>query len=201
MHLTDSPVDWYAVRAAGIVAYLLLTAVVVVGLALSGRTLGPRWPRFAVEEVHRFGGILVGVFVWLHVLTTAIDAYLPFGVTDLVVPFTSGYRPLWTGLGIVAAELLLALAITNRYRDRIPHRVWRRAHMLNVPVWGLATLHTLYGGSDRDQAWLVVLTIACILAVSAAGAVRLRATPSRPGDGDRGDRRDSQAGPALRTRS
>lgn len=174
MHLTDSPVDWYAVRAAGVVAYLLLTVVVVVGLALAGRTLGPRWPRFAVEEVHRFGGILIGVFVWLHVLTTAIDAYLPFGVSDLVVPFASSYRPLWTGLGIVAAELVLALAITNRYRTRIPHRLWRKAHLLNFAVWGMATLHTLYGGADRDQAWLVLLVVASILAVVVAGVVRLR---------------------------
>ena len=37
MHLTSSPVDWYAARAAGIVAYLLLSAVVVLGLTLSGR--------------------------------------------------------------------------------------------------------------------------------------------------------------------
>lgn len=175
MPLTDHPVDWYAVRAAGIVAYVMLTVVVVVGLALAGRVHGSRWPRFAVEEIHRFGGILVGAFVWLHVLTTAIDAYTPFSVVDLVVPFASSYRPLWTGLGIVAAELLLALAITNRLRHRLPHRLWRRLHAVSFAVWGLATLHTAFGGTDRDQPWLVLLVIGSVLAVAVAGAVRVRA--------------------------
>src|SRR5256714_13721435 len=71
VHLTSSPVDWYAARAAGIVAYLLLSAVVVLGLTLSGRRRLPRWPRFALEDVHRFAGILTGTFVAIHVPTIA----------------------------------------------------------------------------------------------------------------------------------
>ena len=31
MHLTTSSVDWYAARAAGVVAYVVLTLVVVLG--------------------------------------------------------------------------------------------------------------------------------------------------------------------------
>jgi sulfoxide reductase heme-binding subunit YedZ len=184
VHLTDNPVDWYALRAAGVVAYLLLTTVVVLGVLLSGRSLGPRWPRFAAEDVHRFTGLLVGVFVWLHVLTTAIDAYLPLSVTDLVVPFTAGYRPLWTGLGTVAAELLLALAVTNCYRSRLSYRFWRRAHYLNFPLWGLATLHAAFGGADGDQTWLVFLLVLSVVTVGAAVWVRVRRTrasaPARP---------------------
>ena len=83
MHLTSSPIDWYAARAAGIVAYLLLTAVVSVGVGLAGRMNGKGWPRFAVEDVHRFGGILVGTFIAIHVATIAIDSYLPFSLTSI----------------------------------------------------------------------------------------------------------------------
>src|SRR5207253_8412482 len=46
VHLTSSPVDWYAARSAGIVAYVLLSVVVALGLVLSGRRRLPRWPRF-----------------------------------------------------------------------------------------------------------------------------------------------------------
>src|SRR4029079_8197607 len=123
VHLTSSPVDWYAARAAGIAAYLLLTAVVTLGVAMAGRAPGRRWrrwPMFAVEDVHRAGGLLVGTFIALHIATIAIDSFLPFSLSQLRIPLTSNYRPVWTALGIVSAELLLALAITNRYRDRIP---------------------------------------------------------------------------------
>ena len=109
MHLTSNPVDWYAARAAGIVAYLLLTAVVTLGIAMAGRAPGrrwKRWPMFAVEDVHRVGGLLVGSFIALHVVTIAIDSFLPFSLGQLAIPLTSRYRPIWTALGIVAAELL-----------------------------------------------------------------------------------------------
>src|SRR4029077_17208258 len=115
------------------------------------------WPRFAVEDVHRFLGLLVGAFVTLHVATIAIDSFMPFSVTGLAIPFAAAYRPVWTALGIVAAELLLALAITNRLRRKLPYTVWRRAHYLNFPVWLFATLHGLGSGTDRHTPWLLAL--------------------------------------------
>jgi sulfoxide reductase heme-binding subunit YedZ len=110
-----------------------------------------------VEDVHRFGGLLVGSLIGAHILAIAADSFLPFSLTQLLVPFASAYRPLWTGLGIAAAELLLALAITNRYRRRLPYRLWRRAHYLNFAVWTFASLHGLMGGTDRGAVWLAIL--------------------------------------------
>jgi sulfoxide reductase heme-binding subunit YedZ len=167
VHLTANPVDWYAARAAGIAAYVALTLVIALGLALAGKAQKRAWPRFAVEDVHRFGGLLVGWLVAVHVLTIAIDSYLPFSVGQLIVPFASRYRPLWTGLGVAAAELLVALALTNRYRPRLSHRFWRRAHYLNFAVWFAATLHGLGAGTDRSAPWLAVLYGVCVALVVA----------------------------------
>jgi methionine sulfoxide reductase heme-binding subunit len=177
MSLTSSPVDWYAARAAGVVAYLLITGVVVLGIALAGRVRSQRWPRFAVEDVHRYGGTLVGIFLALHVTTIAIDSYTPFSVVDLVVPFAAGYRPFWTALGIVSAELLVAVALTNALRDRMPYSAWRRAHYLTFGVWGLASLHAVGAGTDRDSTWLSGLVLGGTLAVACALVVRLAKPP------------------------
>ena len=38
--------EWYLARASGIVAFVLLTIAVVLGLTLSGRAALPGWPRF-----------------------------------------------------------------------------------------------------------------------------------------------------------
>ena len=83
---------WYIARAGGIVAFALLTAAVVVGLLLSGRSASKRWPKFALEDVHRFLGILVAVFIGVHALGLLLDSYLPFSIRDLVVPGTAPYR-------------------------------------------------------------------------------------------------------------
>jgi sulfoxide reductase heme-binding subunit YedZ len=157
MHVTSSPAIWYAARASGVAAHVVLSIVVCLGLTLGGKAQSRRWPRFSVEDVHRFGGLLVGSLIGVHVLTIAADSFLPFSLTQLLVPFTSSYRPLWTGLGIAAAELLLALAITNHYRKRLPYSFWRKAHYLNFVVWSLASVHGLMSGTDRGAAWLAIL--------------------------------------------
>ncbi|HZC74547.1 MAG TPA: ferric reductase-like transmembrane domain-containing protein [Gaiellaceae bacterium] len=157
MHVTSSPAMWYAARASGVAAYVVLSIVVSLGLTLGGKAQSRRWPRFSVEEVHRFGGLLVGSLIGVHVLAIAADSFLPFSLTQLLIPFTSSYRPLWTGLGIAAAELLLALAITNHYRRRLPYRFWRTMHYLNFAIWGLASVHGLMSGTDRGAVWLAIL--------------------------------------------
>ncbi len=174
MLLANTAVTWYLARASGVVAYLLLTIVVVVGVGLAGR-IRLTWPRFAVVDVHRFGSILVGVFIGVHALTLALDSYLPFSVTQLLVPFASRYRPLPTALGIVAMELLVAVAITNLLRARLPYRAWRRAHYATLLVWLAATIHGLTVGSDRGSLWLSAVYFASIAAVLTA--VIARANP------------------------
>jgi sulfoxide reductase heme-binding subunit YedZ len=157
VHLSSSPAIWYAARASGVAAYVVLSVVVALGLTLGGKAQNRRWPRFSMEDIHRFGGLLVGSLIGVHVLAIAVDSFLPFSVTQLLVPFTASYRPIWTGLGIAAAELLVALAITNHYRRRLPYRFWRRAHYLNFAVWAFASLHGLMGGTDRGAVWLAIL--------------------------------------------
>ena len=167
MHVSSNPAFWYATRASGIAAYVILTTVVCIGISMGGKAQSTRWPRFSVEDIHRFGGLLVGALISIHVVTIALDSFLPFSVVNLVVPFTSNYRPLWTGVGIAAAELLLALAITNHYRKRLPYSLWRKAHYANFAVWALASLHGVMSGTDRSVWWLAMIYGLCIASVAA----------------------------------
>src|SRR6202008_2894889 len=118
-------------------------------------------------EIHRFGGLLVGSLIGVHVLAIAADSFLPFSLVQLLAPSPPAPRPLWTGLGIAAAEILVALAITNHYRRRLPYAFWRKAHYLNFAVWGLASLHGLMSGTDRGAAWLAILYGVSVGAVAA----------------------------------
>jgi methionine sulfoxide reductase heme-binding subunit len=186
MHVTSNPLDWYAARAAGIAAYVLISFVVVLGLTMARNARLRRWPKYALEDVHRFAGLLVGTFLVIHVVTIAIDAWLPFSFASIVLPFVSRYRPVWVAFGIVAAELLLALAIANHYRDRLPYRFWRRTHYLNFAVWTLATIHGIASGTDRSAPWFLALYALSTAAVGAATAWRfarnrLSAGRSAPG--------------------
>jgi hypothetical protein len=178
--MTHGAVDWYAARAAGVVAYVLLTCVVLVGVTLAGKLRMKTWPKFAVTDLHRFGSLLVGVFIGLHVLTIALDTYTPFSVTQLVVPFASSYRPVWVALGIVSTELLIAVAVTNALRGRIPYRWWRRVHFATFLVWAGATVHGIGAGTDSASLWLSTIYVVAVASVLAALAWRILAKRVAP---------------------
>jgi sulfoxide reductase heme-binding subunit YedZ len=163
---------WYIARAGGILAYALLSGSVILGLLLSGRAKLPGWPRFALEDVHRFVGMLAGAFIVLHGAALLLDTYVPFSLTNLLVPGTGSYRPLSVAFGVIAAELLAALAITNHYRKALSHRFWRRAHYLNFAVWLLALVHGLAAGSDRATVWALALYIGTASVVAGLTASR-----------------------------
>jgi sulfoxide reductase heme-binding subunit YedZ len=175
----SSTAFWYAARAGGLVAYLLLSASVVLGLLLSARAR-LEWPRFAVEDVHRYLAILTGVFLAVHVGALALDQVVPFGLTSLLVPFTASYRPLATGLGVVAAELFAALAVTNALRGRIPYRLWRRAHYATLAVWLAAGVHGVLAGTDRHEPWMLTLYVSAAATVAVAGLSRFRPQTTWP---------------------
>jgi methionine sulfoxide reductase heme-binding subunit len=169
-------VTWYVARASGLVAFALLSTTIVLGLLMSGRARMRRWPRFAVEDVHRFASLLTWTFVGIHTLALLADSYLPFSVLDLVVPGTAPYRPLATALGVVAAELLAALAVANLLRKRISYRVWRRTHYLNFAVWLLVLGHGVTAGSDSDTSWALALYVVSAGVVAGLTAWRVLAT-------------------------
>ncbi len=163
---------WYVARAGGLLAFTLLTVSVVLGLLLSRKDRFEAWPRFALEDVHRFVGLLAGTFIVVHGGALLLDGYLPFSLTNLFVPFTAPYRPLAVSAGVVAAELLAALAVTNHYRDSLPYGFWRRAHYLNFAVWLLAFVHGIFAGTDATTPWGITLYLVSAGAVAALVAGR-----------------------------
>src|SRR5919205_2877940 len=119
---------WYASRATGLVALLLLTATVVLGVTTAGRFPTSRWPRFVIAAVHRNLSLLSVSFLGVHIATAVIDPYAGMSWADAVIPFGSAYRPVWVGLGAVALDLLIAVVVTSLLRLRILLRWWRAVH-------------------------------------------------------------------------
>jgi methionine sulfoxide reductase heme-binding subunit len=168
---------WYASRGTGLVSLLLLTATVVLGALFTARFSRPRWPRFTVAAVHRNLSLTTLVFLAIHVATAVIDPYAGIRWLDGVLPFGSVYRPLWTGLGAVAADLLLALVVSSLLRLRLSARVWRGVHWVAYACWPVAVVHGLgIGGADTRLGWVLLLYAGCGLAVAAAVGWRLTAS-------------------------
>jgi sulfoxide reductase heme-binding subunit YedZ len=104
---------WFATRASGTVALILLTVTTVLGVAGAGRYQPARFGRFEIANLHRNLSLLSLGVLAVHIGTALADRYVPIGWASVLVPFASPYRTMWVGLGTVAFDLILAVALTS----------------------------------------------------------------------------------------
>jgi sulfoxide reductase heme-binding subunit YedZ len=164
---------WYLTRSTGLVSLILLSTTVVLGIVASVGWTTERWPRFLSQSIHRNLSMLCLILIAVHIVTTVADGYVPIGLIDAVVPFRSPYRPLWIGLGALAFDLLVAVAITSALRKRIGMRAWRAVHWLAYLCWPIAVFHGLGSGTDTRLSVALMIEALCVAAVVAAVGWRL----------------------------
>src|SRR3954447_2984183 len=162
--MTPNPADhtwWLASRASGVVAMILITASVFIGLTLATRVLkGPGMSRWlaAAHEQAALGGL---VAIALHGVTLLGAPFLNPGVKGIAVPFAIGFKTLWVGLGIVGGYLAALTGLTFYARKRIGVARWRKLHRLTMVPSGLSLVHTIRAGTDfQAESWARLAVLA-----------------------------------------
>ena len=141
------PVAWLVARAAGLVAFALLTISVTLGLALSTRLLGGRRGKMLLgwhQTIMWTGLAMVG----LHGTALALDPVMRFGFTGVLVPGLAPWRPLPVAAGIVTGWIMLTLATSFHVRRRIGQRRWRLMHYASFAGFAIGLYHALNVGTD-----------------------------------------------------
>jgi hypothetical protein len=164
---------WYLTRGTGLVALVLLTVTMVLGMTQVVRYARPGLPRFVIAGLHKNVSLVAVVFLAIHIVTAVLDTFAPIRIVDVFVPFVGIYRPLWLGLGAVSFDLMLALVITSLVRERIGLRVWKAVHWAAYASWPVALAHSLGTGTDTKVSWVLFVYILCLGAVCAALVWRL----------------------------
>jgi sulfoxide reductase heme-binding subunit YedZ len=164
---------WYTTRGAGAVTLVLLSAVVVLGILSTLRVQSERWPRFLTTGLHRNLALMTLVFLALHIVTAVVDPFTNLGWGAALIPFSSYYRTLWLGLGVISFELLVAIVVTSLVREFLGHRAWRAIHWLTYAAWPVGVVHGLGTGTDTLSAWMLAITAGCVAGVGAAIVLRL----------------------------
>lgn len=165
--MKSDPTFWLLARASGLTAYVLLTSSVLAGLTVKAKPLGRRIKAAAATDLHRFLSLLALGTIALHGLVLTLDQTVRMPLLGLVVPGLSPYRPLATGIGVLAAELAAAIYVSFSLRKRIGMKAWRRLHYLTFAVFGAATVHGLAAGTDRWAFGLYVSSVAAVCALTA----------------------------------
>ncbi len=168
MIATLSPA-WDTARAAGITALVMSGLTVATGTLFAARWLTGGGRAAVLRAVHEGVALATLAAVAVHGVALLADPWMKASLTDLLVPFSSPYRPGAVALGQVAAYGFLALGPTYYLRRRLGLTGWKRAHRFIAIFWGLGVIHGLTAGTDASTTWF----LASVLPVVGAAAVLL----------------------------
>lgn len=192
---------WLASRASGVVALVLVTISVGLGLMMASKLM--RRPGFSrvMTSLHEQTA-LAGMFaITVHAVTLIGDPWLKPGVVGVLVPFVMDYRPFYTGLGVIAGLLALFLGLTFYARKDVGSKFWRKIHRATTLVYVLAVIHTIGAGTDVSALWmkwwLIITTPAIVfLFVLRVGTAIRKARRKRVGPGATEGPSGAATGPA-----
>jgi sulfoxide reductase heme-binding subunit YedZ len=151
---------WFASRALGLVAIALLGISVALGLAMSGRLARRPGLPAKLKRFHEASVLVTLGLIIAHGGLLLFDSYLRPGLAGVTLPFTLSYRPVFTGIGIVAGWLAAILGLSFYVRKWIGVKVWRRMHRFMIVVYLLALSHVVGAGSNARSPWMLAMLTA-----------------------------------------
>jgi predicted ferric reductase len=176
----DGTLPWYVARSSGVIAWSLLAASILLGLAITTRVMkghpSPSW----LLDLHRYLGGVATVFVGVHIAAILADTFVHFSLVSVLVPFVSRWHPVGVAWGIAAFYLLAAVEVTSLLKAKLSRRAWRATHYASFPLFVVATIHGLSAGTD-GKTWAFESAAALTVAgVAALTALRLTTERQRP---------------------
>ena len=148
---------WYMARAGGVLSYILLWLATCWGMMMSSKIIKGLVDVPVAYALHEYLPILGVVFAALHAVVLLGDSYIAFKPWQILVPFASPYKPFWTGLGVLAFYLSIALIASFYVRKRIGQKTWRALHYTSYLAFLIALLHGVMAGSDSGTTAMRVL--------------------------------------------
>jgi methionine sulfoxide reductase heme-binding subunit len=169
---------WLTSRAAGTAALVLASVAVLVGALRAGGFAGSdvrgSRRRLQLAIIHEGLGLAMIAAMLIHGLVLLGDNFVKQDLADLAIPFVGPVEPSASnGIGIIAGYVFMVLSLTYYVRDRIGDTRWTAVHRFTVLAWVGAFIHTLGVGTDRHEAWYLVVIFLPAAAALAALAMRL----------------------------
>jgi predicted ferric reductase len=129
---------------AGLVAILLLTINILLGLLLSARyNTVRRWPnrRLPVFDVHNWTAYIALGLVFLHPVLLLLSRTAGFHVWDVLWPLHSPKQTTYNVLGALAFYCVLFVVVTSYFRSRLGSRIWKKLHYVSYAAAALVFTH------------------------------------------------------------
>jgi len=192
-HRIGTSWQWYIIRGAGFAAAALLVLLMISGI---GQVTGLTFRLIAPVKawmIHKALAIALCVAIAAHVFFLLVDKFMPFSLSQILVPFASNYTNGTKVWGIALGSLAVTLGVLAMYSVAIivasslgwidsKKKTWRWLHYLSYFVMFAVFVHALYVGSDLKYgtfrtAWIVLIIVVLALVIGRlrrAGSLRRR---------------------------
>jgi ferredoxin-NADP reductase/DMSO/TMAO reductase YedYZ heme-binding membrane subunit len=162
-----------------VTAWALLSVTVGWGLLASTRILGERTNPGRPADLHRFLAVLSLAFLGVHLVALVADSYVDIGLPQLLVPFTSAYRPVAVAWGVLALYLVVAVQLTSWLRPRVPYRWWRYVHTTTFALFVVSTLHAVTASTDAGPVrWIAIVMGTAFVFLTTYRLLNRRSSPA-----------------------
>jgi len=150
----DPKAYWYLSRGTAFVSMSLLWVSMAFGLTITNK-MARLWPGAPTAfAVHEFVSLLGIAFAMFHGLVLLGDRNINFTIAQVAVPFaSSGFKPLWVGLGQIGFYVWALVAFSFYIRASIGQKTWRLIHFASFLTYGAALVHGLLSGTDTSTLW------------------------------------------------
>ncbi len=129
---------------AGLVAMVLLTVNILLGLLLSARYNTVRsWPRrrLPIFDVHNWTAYIALGLIFIHPFILPITKTAGFVGWDILWPLHSPKQTLYNCLGAAAFYCVIFVVVTSYFRSRLGSRLWKKLHYVSYVAAGFIFVH------------------------------------------------------------
>lgn len=154
---TAISLPWYTARAAGLVAYILMFFIVMLG---AGMTTGYAYNYVNPVKawlIHKYLSLALGLTLLMHVFSLLFDKFMKFGWQDILIPFFSNYKPIFLSLGILGFYLLLVIIFSSLWFRLKYQRAWRGIHYTVYALFVFSLIHGFFTGTDSKTIWMQII--------------------------------------------
>lgn len=146
---------WEMIRAAGIVSYVLFWFGACAGILYSEKIFVKK--RALLFMFHQSSGWFAFLFALLHGGLLLIDTYMPYGVTELLIPFTAKNETILSGFGTIALSVLFIVLISSDLMKKLSKKAWKAVHLLTIPTFIVMSIHGFFIGTDSFESPMLVV--------------------------------------------
>lgn len=173
---------------AGLVAMVLLTVNILLGLILSARYNTVRsWPhrRLPIFDIHNWTAYIALGLVFIHPALLLFVSEAKFRIVDLLFPLHSPQQTAYNCLGAAAFYCVLFVVVTSYFRSKLGSRTWKKLHYVSYAAAALLFLHGIMTDPElknRPPDLLdgeKILVEVCALVIVAATIWRIRYQPKK----------------------